>query len=95
MTKEKVVSTNCVNCQMPGFYLYRMSKVQQYWYCAPCLPRFLYPQRDAGLLPTSSELDTAQAEVLEILKPVSAETPQKSSASATKKKISSVEPDSE
>lgn len=95
MAKGKQVSSDCVNCTNPGFYLYRMSPTQQYWYCATCLPRFLYAQRDAGLLPSSEALMTTQAEVLDILKPVFEETPISTPITTTKKKISSVEPDSE
>jgi hypothetical protein len=99
MVDKKTLDVICVNCDKPGFYLYKVNNAVQHWYCRQCLPTFLYPQRDAGNLVTSDALDAAQKEVLDILKPEipeikDEEASVKKTASATKKKIT-VEPDEE
>lgn len=96
MVEKKTLEVVCVNCSKPGFYLYKITNAVQHWYCRQCLPSFLYPQRDAGNLPTSEALDAAQKEAVDILKfdPPKVEPVVEKTPSATKKKIA-VEPDAE
>jgi len=99
MATKKTLEVVCVNCNKPGFYLYKVNNAVQYWYCRQCLPGFLYAQRDAGNLVTSDALDVAQQEAIEILKTelpenTVEEAPVTETPSATKKKIA-VEPDEE
>ncbi len=99
MATKKTLEVVCVNCNKPGFYLYKVNNAVQYWYCRQCLPAFLYAQRDAGNLVTSDALDAAQKEAIDILKTdipqyKEEEAPVTETPSATKKKIT-VEPDEE
>jgi hypothetical protein len=99
MATKKTLEVVCVNCNKPGFYLYKVNNAVQYWYCRQCLPTFLYPQRDAGNLVTSDALDVAQKEAVDLLKPdisqyKEEEASVKEETSDTKKKIA-VEPDEE
>lgn len=40
----------CANCPRPAVYLYNTSPTNELAYCDRCLPRFLYPYRDANQL---------------------------------------------
>jgi hypothetical protein len=99
MATKKTLEVVCVNCNKPGFYLYKVNDSVQYWYCRQCLPSFLHSQRDAGNLVTSDALDANQKEAIELLKPditqyKKEEASVQETPSATKKKIA-VEPDEE
>lgn len=64
----------CANCSEEALYTYHINSEMSVNYCFDCLPRFLYPKRNAGLLPL---------EIPEVVSEVVPEEPIK----LTKKKV--------
>lgn len=59
--------STCANCERPALYDYVINADNHTLFCASHLPRFLYKQRDAGLLPVTEAFKEAQEAALALL----------------------------
>lgn len=59
----------CANCINDAFFEYRITKKKSIFYCGRHLPRFLEPQRKAGLLTITPAMLDADESVVEKLSP--------------------------
>jgi hypothetical protein len=86
---------SCANCLEPALFVYSANSTEHTFFCADHLPRFLYSQRDLGLLPTTAQFEVTRKETLALLsgqEPTIKETPVE--AAKTPRKASSTAKDS-
>lgn len=57
----------CANCVNDAFFEYRITKKKSIFYCGQHLPRFLEPQRKAGLLTLTPAMADAEESMLQKL----------------------------
>lgn len=65
----------CANCEDVALYDYELNSETHIYYCSKDLPRFLYKQRDLGILATTPEFKEAEATTLASLAPVEVDEP--------------------
>ena len=58
---------SCASCKKDAMYEYRLTRGKSIFYCGTHLPRFLEPQRKAGLLKITESHATNEASALAIL----------------------------
>lgn len=56
--------STCANCEQTALYDYVINPDDHTLFCAAHLPRFLYRQRDEGLLPVTEAFKSAQEDAL-------------------------------
>lgn len=74
----------CANCVNAAHFEYRITKKKSIFYCGQHLPRFLEPQRKAGLLTITPEMVDAEESMIEKLGPSEQEEAPKKAAPAKK-----------
>jgi len=57
----------CANCINDALFEYQITKNKSIFYCGKDLPRFLEPQRKAGLLKITESMEIAEESMLEKL----------------------------
>jgi hypothetical protein len=61
--------TICANCSKEAVYTYTVTPEYELQYCQSHLPKFLYAQRDAGLLPSAVVVEEVVPVVEEVVEP--------------------------
>ena len=82
----------CANCREPALFVYSTNSTEHTFFCADHLPRFLYSQRDSGLLPTTAQFEVTRKETLTLLSGQEVAPTGSTSSTAKNSKASTEEP---